>query len=288
MPSTNQTKQVKSSIEPVTQIGTADRLSSNPHKLFSQLCDRQLVTYLDKEALLTVRKAYAIAKDAYHGHLRQNGDAFIINALHSAAILAELKLDENSICAAILYDVYKRGGLSREELVAALSEDVATLVDGITKINRLNFASREQAEAENIRKMLMAMAKDIRVIIIKLAQRLNTIRTISDLSEDKQRWVSNQTLDIFAPLANRLGLHHWSNELQELCFKQIYPKRFKALVDVIKERDGNRSAKVRKMRADIHKSIKAAGILSEVSGRRKSPYSTVSYTHLTLPTTPYV
>lgn len=273
MSSTKQTKQVKQSTEPVAQIGIADRLSSNPHKLFNQLCDKQLVTYLDKEALLTVRKAYTIAKDAYHGHLRQNGEAFIINTLHASAILAELKLDENSISAAILYDVYERSELGREELTDALSDDVATLVDGITKINRLNFASREQAEAENIRKMLMAMAKDIRVIIIKLAQRLHTMRTVLDLSEDKQRWVSTQTLNIFAPLANRLGLHSWSNELQELCFQQIYPKRFKALVDVIKERDGNRSAKVRKMRADIHKSIKAAGILSEVSGRRKSPYS---------------
>ena len=154
MSSTKQTKQVKQSTEPVAQIGIADRLSSNPHKLFNQLCDKQLVTYLDKEALLTVRKAYTIAKDAYHGHLRQNGEAFIINTLHASAILAELKLDENSISAAILYDVYERSELGREELADALSDDVATLVDGITKINRLNFASREQAEAENIRKML--------------------------------------------------------------------------------------------------------------------------------------
>ena len=277
MSSTNQAKQAKPRSEPETEKNTQkqkpqDRLR-NSHTLFSQLCDKHLIEYLDSQALSNVHKAYMIAREAYQGHQRSDGVAFIIKALESARIISELKLDENSICAAILYDIYSKGSLSREDLQQAMNEDVASLVDGIAKINRLNFASREQAEAENIRKMLMATAKDVRVIIIKLAQRLDTMRGIGSLTEDKQRWVSSQTLEIYAPLANRLGLRHWSSELQELCFQQIYPKRYKALVDVIKERDGNRSAKVRKLREDIHKSITEAGILSEVSGRRKSPYS---------------
>ena len=274
---TNQAKQAKPHSEPETKTNTSQQQPQgrlrNSHTLFSQLCDKQLVEYLDSDALSNIRKAYMIARDAYQGHQRYDGAAFILKAVESARIIAGLKLDENSICAAILYDIYSKGGLTTQDLQEALNEDVASLVDGIAKINRLNFASREQAEAENIRKMLMATAKDVRVIIIKLAQRLDTMRDINSLAEDKQRWVSLQTLEIYAPLANRLGLHHWSSELQELCFQQIYPKRFKALVDVIKERDGNRSAKVSKLREDIHKSITEAGILSEVSGRRKSPYS---------------
>ena len=265
---TNLHKQVNSYLEPVT-----DRLPKNPHKLFSQLCDKKLVDYLDKDALALVRKAYAFATDAYHGKTRQHNESFIIHPIQVATVLAELKLDENSICAAILYDVLENEDIDRDDLAEAFTEDIAVLVSGISKINNLNFSSREQAEAENIRKMLMAMAKDIRVIIIKLGQRLYTMRNIHRLSDEKQRRVSLQTLEIFAPMANRLGLRHWSIELQELCFKQIYPKRYKALAGAIKKRDGNRSAKVRKMRADIQKSIDAASILAEVSGRRKSPYS---------------
>ena len=272
---TNQTKQAKSKPESAKNIfqQQPQDMLKNSHTLFNQLCDKHLVEYLGGQALSNIRKAYTIARDAYHGHQRADGAAFIVKALESARIISKLRLDENSICAAILYDIYSKGNLSKEDLQEVLNEDVASLVEGIAKINRLNFASREQAEAENIRKMLMATAKDIRVIIIKLAQRLHTMCNISGLTEEKQRWVSLQTLEIYAPLANRLGLHHWSSELQELCFQQIYPKRYKALVDVIKERDGNRSAKVRKLREDIHKSIVEAGILSEVHGRRKSPYS---------------
>lgn len=265
---TNPRKQANSKSEPIK-----DRLQINPHKLFSRLCDKKLAEYLDRDALVLVRKAYAFASDAYHGHVRNKGEHFIIHTIHVATVLAELKLDENSICAAILYDVFDKGDVTHKDVSASLNEDIAVLVDGISKINRLNFSTREQAEAENIRKMLMAMAKDIRVIIIKLGQRLHTMRTLDDLEEEKQRRVSLQTLEIFAPLANRLGLHHWNTELQELCFKSIYPKRYNALVDAIKERDGNRSAKVRKMNADIQKSLDESGVYSHVTGRRKSPYS---------------
>lgn len=266
---TKQTKPAKTYSEPVSE----NRLNSNSHQLFSQLCDKQLVDYLDKEALQSVRKAYTVARDAYEGFSRPNGDPYIIHPLYVAGIIAQLKLDENTLCAAILYNVYDRGGVDRETLVEEFNEDVASLVDGIHNINRLDFASRKQEQADNIRKMLMAMAKDIRVIIIKLAQRLHTNRTILNTPEDERRHISLQTLEVFAPLANRLGLRHWSHDLQELCFEQIYPKRFKALVDVIKDRDGNRRKKVDKMRVDILKSITEAGILSDVTGRRKSPYS---------------
>ncbi len=273
MSPTNPRKQAKLKSEPTIANVDKDRLQVNPHKLFNRLCDKKLAEYLDKDALVLVRKAYAFANDAYHGHVRNKGEHFIIHPIHVATVLAELKLDENSICAAILYDVFDRGNVTHEDVSTSLNQDIAVLVDGISKINSLNFSTREQAEAENIRKMLMAMAKDIRVIIIKLGQRLHTMRTLDDLEDEKQRRVSLQTLEIFAPLANRLGLHHWNTEFQELCFKNIYPKRYNALVDAIKERDGNRSAKVRKMSADIQKSLDESGIYAHVTGRRKSPYS---------------
>lgn len=267
------TKQQKPVSVNSESVAKSNRLQINPHKLFSRLCDKTLANYLDKDALVLVRKAYAFASDAYHGQARNLGEHFIIHPLHVATILAELKLDENSICAAILYDVLDKSDVSHEDVSLSLNEDIAQLVDGVSKINRLNFSTREQAEAENIRKMLMAMSKDIRVIIIKLGQRLHTMRTLSDLDDEKQRRVSLQTLEIFAPLANRLGLRQWNIEFQELCFKSIYPKRYNALVDAIKDRDGNRSAKVRKMNADIQKSLDESGIYSHVTGRRKSPYS---------------
>lgn len=270
MPPTKQQKPANADSE---FIAKGNRLQINPHKLFNRLCDKTLANYLDKDALVLVRKAYAFASDAYHGQARNLGEHFIIHPIHVATVLAELKLDENSICAAILYDVFDKSDVNHEDVSTSLNEDIAQLVDGVSKINRLNFSTHEQAEAENIRKMLMAMAKDIRVIIIKLGQRLHTMRTLNDLEEEKQRRVSLQTLEIFAPLANRLGLHQWNTEFQELCFKSIYPKRYNALVDAIKERDGNRSAKVRKMNADIQKSLDESGIYSHVTGRRKSPYS---------------
>jgi guanosine-3',5'-bis(diphosphate) 3'-pyrophosphohydrolase len=250
-----------------------DGLPKNPHKLFDYLCEELLSSYLDESELKLVRSAYELAYSAHQGQKRHSGEHYIIHPIHVALTLAELRLDENCICAAILHDVVEDTPISVGDLSIKFGEDIAKLVDGVSKIEKLDFYSREQVEAENIRKMLMAMSQDIRVMIIKLADRLHNMRTLGSLKPEKQRRISLQTLEIFAPIANRLGLYHWNTELQELCFKYIYPKRYRALTGAVKVRDGNRKAKVRKMRADIQAAIDSANIYAQVAGRRKNVYS---------------
>jgi len=268
MPLAKFLKKAKNISEPVL-----DGLPTNPHKLFDYLSTEVLAQYVDEQGLKFIRGAYEFAHKAHLGQKRKSGEHYIIHPVHVALTLAELRLDENTICAAILHDVVEDTHISEEKLIKHFGEDVATLVDGVSKIDKLDFYSKEQAEAENIRKMLLAMSKDIRVIIIKLADRLHNMRTLSSLRADKRRRISLQTLEIFAPIANRLGLYKWNTELQELCFKHIYPKRYKALVGAVKGRDGNRSAKVRKMRSDIQGAIDSASMYGKVAGRRKSVYS---------------
>jgi len=248
-------------------------LPTEPNKLFEYLFGKVLTDYVDEQGLQFIRSAYDFAYKAHYGQKRKTGEHYITHPLHVALTLAELRLDENTICAAILQDVIEDTNVSEGRLIQRFGEDVARLVDGVSKIDKLDFYSKEHTEAENIRKMLMAMSQDIRVIIIKLADRLHNMRTLSLLRADKQRRISLQTLEIFAPIANRLGLYKWNTELQELCFKYIFPKRYRALTAAVKERDGNRTAKVRKMRADIQGAIEQAGIYGHVAGRRKSTYS---------------
>ena len=190
-----------------------------------------------------------------------------------AEILTELRLDSRSIIAAILHDVIEDTPTLKEELEDEFGREVALLVDGVSKIGQIEFDSKEHAEAENFRKMLMAMSKDIRVILIKLADRIHNMRTLDALPLQKRRRVARQTMDIYAPIANRLGLYQWSRELQDLSFQYLYPNRYEAIERAIKRRQGNRKSVIKKLQSAIEAELRSSGVEAEVIGRKKSVYS---------------
>ncbi len=249
------------------------RLTSRaPGKPASALCDT-LKEYLSDDAVDEVYKAYLFGAEAHAGQRRRSGEPYIHHPVAVAEILTELKLDRHSIIAAILHDVIEDTPTAKDELEKEFGREVALLVDGVSKIGQIDFESKEHAEAENFRKMLMAMAQDIRVILIKLADRLHNMRTLDALPLHKRRRVARQTMDIYAPIANRLGLYQWSRELQDLSFRNLYPKRYAAIEKGIKKRQGNRKSVIKKLQSAIAAELHRSGIHAEVIGRRKHIYS---------------
>ena len=197
------------------------------------------VNYLDDDNVHQIQRAYRFSKEAHAGQERKSGEAYIHHPLAVAHILAALHLDGRSIIAAILHDVIEDTPTARIQLAEEFGEDVAHLVDGVTKIGQIEFESTEHAEAENFHKMLLSMSRDIRVILIKLADRIHNMRTLDSLKTDKRRRIAQQTLEIFAPIANRLGLHTWTQELEDLSFQHLYPKRYDAIRKELGKRRGN-------------------------------------------------
>jgi RelA/SpoT family (p)ppGpp synthetase len=183
-----------------------------------------------------------------------------------------MHLDAKSITAAILHDVIEDTPTAKEKIAEQFGEDVAALVDGVSKITRIEFQSQEEAQAENFRKMLLAMASDIRVILIKLADRLHNMRTIAALKPERRRAIARETLDIYAPIANRLGVRQWAAELSNLGFAALYPLRYRIIDEAVRKRHGNRKAIVEKIRVAILAQLEREGLQAEVSGREKSLY----------------
>lgn len=239
--------------------------------LASDLCE-ELGEYLDQQAVADVYRAYDYGARAHDGQTRRSGEEYITHPVSVAQILAEMRLDSRSIMAAILHDVVEDTAITTEVLAEEFGEDVAQLVDGVTKINQIEFDSREEAEAENFRKMLLAMSRDIRVILIKLGDRLHNMRTLDALAPEKRVRIASQTLDIFAPIANRLGMHRWSRELEDLSFRHIYPKRYDAITKALKRRKGNRRSVLKKLNAQIVKHLSDVGIVARVEGREKNAW----------------
>lgn len=240
--------------------------------LISELCD-YLGTYLDKEAVAQVYNAYLFGAEAHEGQKRRSGEPYIYHPLEVARILAEMRLDAQTIIAAILHDVIEDTPTAKDHLEKQFGEDVAELVDGVSKINQIEFSSHEEEQAENFRKMFLAMARDIRVILIKLADRMHNMRTMAAMPRDKQRRIARETLDIYAPIANRLGVRQWAYELEELGFRTLYPLRHGVLKDVMRKRHGNRKAIVERVRKGILEQLKQEGINADVTGREKHLYS---------------
>jgi len=236
------------------------------------LVDR-LGTYLDKPSVRKIQDAYAFGAAAHGKQRRRSGELYIHHPLAVAEILAELRLDSSSVIAAILHDVIEDTPTAKEEIARKFGEEVALLVDGVSKISQIEFESPEHAEAENFRKMLLAMAQDIRVILIKLADRLHNMRTLEALPAPKQRAVARQTLDIYAPIANRLGLYQWSRELEDMSFQYLYPKRHRAISKALRRREGNRKAIVKKLQESIERELSHSGLTATVVGRKKNIYS---------------
>lgn len=248
--------------------------SPSPEKAIRAVCEKRLADYLSEEAIEDIYRAFRFAEQAHRGQTRRTGEHYIHHPIEVADTLADLKMDSRSLMAALLHDVLEDTPASKAQIVELFGDDVALLVDGVSKIGQIQFDSKEQAEAENFRKMLMAMSQDVRVIIIKLADRLHNMRTLEVMPDEKRKRISRQTLEIYAPIAERLGLYHWARELQDLCFLYLYPKRHDAIRKALVQRQGNRKRVVQKLRNSLIETMSAAGIEGfEVKGRRKTVFS---------------
>ncbi|MBW3643039.1 MAG: HD domain-containing protein, partial [Actinobacteria bacterium] len=187
-----------------------------------------------------ISRAYAVAANAHHGQVRNSGDDYIHHPLAVAMIVAELGLDDVTVAAALLHDAVEDTAVNLADVTSTFGPEVAVIVDGVTKLDRLRFDSREAQQAASMRKMLVAMAKDLRVLIIKLADRLHNMRTIAALPEAKQERIARETIDIYAPLAHRLGMASTKQQLEDLAFAALYPKRYAEIEQMVSIRSPER------------------------------------------------
>ena len=220
-----------------------------------------------------IQKAYEYAKAKHGDQLRKSGEPYIIHPVQVAYTLAELGLDEDTICAALLHDVLEDTDTSYEDLEKEFNEEVAYMVDGVTKLSKLQYASVEEQQVENYRKMFLAMGKDIRVILIKLADRLHNMRTLKFLSRDRQIANAKETMELYAPLANRLGVYSLKWELEDLSFKYLYPEDFREIVEGIDKKREERLKFIDQIMEQIKVELKKQKIEAEVTGRAKHLYS---------------
>jgi GTP pyrophosphokinase len=233
----------------------------------------QLERYLPSSDLPSITQAYEYSAKAHQGQTRRNGDPYISHPVAVAEILAGLHLDSGSIKAALLHDVVEDTASTLPEIQERFGDDVALLVDGVSKIDHLKFDSAAEAQAESFRKMLLAMAKDLRVILVKLADRTHNMRTISSLPVEKQRRIARETLDIYAPIANRLGVYSIKLELEDLGFKTFYPFRYKVLERSLRRAKGNQRQLLRKIEGKLSEALAEAKINARVVAREKHLYS---------------
>lgn len=234
----------------------------------------ELGKYLDSDQLLEVEQAYRLAFDAHHGQKRRSGEPYITHPVATAIILATMRMDYQSIIAALLHDTLEDTPVTKEQLIQEFGEDVAELVDGVSKLTQMQFESRIEAQAENFRKMVLAMVRDIRVILVKLADRLHNMRTIDAMPPQKKRRISRETLEIYAPIANRLGIHHFYVELEERGFEALYPMRYRVLQQAVKKAMGNRREIFRKIEHELQVALNKHDIHPfSIIGRQKHLYS---------------
>ena len=237
-----------------------------------QALERRL-DYLPPEQIERVRKAYLIGAHAHAGQTRKSGEPYITHPVAVAGILADLGMDVETIIAAILHDTLEDTPLSRSELESGFGTTVAELVDGVTKLDKVRFLSQQEAAAESFRKMLLAMARDLRVILIKLADRLHNMRTLGAMAPDSRRRIARETLDIYAPIAQRLGMNKFKSELQELGFRMLFPLRHRVIAARIRSLLGNRRESMSKIEAALSTRLQTERIAHRVMSRIKSPYS---------------
>jgi guanosine-3',5'-bis(diphosphate) 3'-pyrophosphohydrolase len=236
------------------------------------LSDR-LSTYLSTEQIQLVRRAYFYAEQAHTGQRRRSGEPYIIHPLAVANILANMRLDHQSLMASMLHDVIEDTGIPKTALAEQFGDVVTELVDGVSKLTHIKFESKEEQQAENFQKMVLAMAKDIRVMLVKLADRLHNLRTLGALRPDKRRRIGRETLDIYAPVAHRLGLNSVRVEMEELCFDAMYPMRSSLIRKAVTNARGNRKELVDKIAASLRKRLKEENLPSRVFGREKHMFS---------------
>ncbi|MEO8409398.1 MAG: bifunctional (p)ppGpp synthetase/guanosine-3',5'-bis(diphosphate) 3'-pyrophosphohydrolase [Propionivibrio sp.] len=231
------------------------------------------LNYLEADEIALVLEAYRFSDQAHRGQTRLSGEPYITHPLAVAGALAEWRMDGQAIAAALLHDVMEDTAVTKAEIAARFGKQVADLVDGLSKLEKIEFQSFQDAQAENFRKMLMAMARDLRIVLIKLADRRHNLQTMAPIRPEKRRRIAHETLEIYAPIATRLGLNNISRQLQDLSFKHIYPLRFRVLTRAVKAVRGNRRELLSKILDGIRGKLHESNIEAGVFGREKSLYS---------------
>ncbi len=252
---------------PSTATAPTDAAAASFDALTSKL------DYLDPADIRRVRDAYRFADEAHLGQYRASGEPYITHPIAVAGLCAEWKLDAQAIMAALMHDAMEDCGITKAELIERFGAPTAELVDGLTKLDKLQFSTREESQAESFRKMLLAMARDVRVILIKLADRLHNMRTMESVATDKRARIARETLDIYAPIAHRLGLNQTYRQLQELSFQHLRPWRYTALSKAVFKARGNRRDLVDRIQRDVEKSFSQAKLQVQVYGREKTLFS---------------
>ena len=230
---------------------------------------KNLGGYLDQDQLEQVKKAYFFAANAHSGQYRVSGDPYVSHPLAVAEILGKLKMDEDCLSAAMLHDVIEDSGIPKTFLKKEFNKEVANLVDGVSKLDKVELTSKKDIQAESFQKMVLAMSEDIRVIVVKLADRLHNMRTIKFLNKEKKTRIANETLEIYAPIAHRLGMHQIYRELEDLAFKNLYPSRFAILEEAIKKNSRGRKKILKKVESSIRQKLAESNLDFSVKGRRK-------------------
>ena len=232
----------------------------------------KLADYLTPSELKKVKEAYRFSDEMHLGQVRKSGEPYIVHPIAVAEICADWKLDAQAMMAALLHDVMEDQDVKKEELIERFGAPVATLVDGLSKLEKIEFQSLIEAQAENFRKMLLAMASDVRVILIKLADRLHNMRTLEHMAPAKKRRIAAETMEVYVPIAHRLGLNNIYRELQDLAFSHLYPMRYRTLAKAVKAARGNRREVVKKILESVKNTLATADLTAEVYGREKTLY----------------
>lgn len=228
--------------------------------------------YLPQEQIDLVKRAFVVARDAHEGQSRSSGEPYITHPVSVASIVAEMQLDHEAVMAALLHDVIEDTPYTEQQLTVEFGSSVAEIVEGVSKLDKLKFRTRKEAEVENFRKMILAMTKDIRVVLIKLADRTHNMRTLGALRPDKRRRIAKETLEIYAPLAHRLGIEHIRKELEDLSFEAMYPSRYALLQRITQMARGNRKDMIQKITDEICQRLQDIGIQARVFGKERHAY----------------
>lgn len=229
-------------------------------------------SYLPSEQIALIKQAYLMAKEGHEGQFRSSGEPYITHPVAVACIIAEMKLDHEAVMAALLHDVIEDTPYTEAEIAEAFGQNVADIVQGVSKLDKLKFRTRQEAQVENFRKMILAMTKDLRVVLIKLADRTHNMRTLGSLRPDKRTRIAKETLEIYTPLAHRLGIEHIKNELEDLCFEAMYPHRFRILKSAIEMARGTKQELIERISFEIKDRLNEAGIACRVYGKERPLY----------------
>ena len=232
-----------------------------------------LNTYLEPDKVAVILRAFELGDQAHEGQTRKTGEPYILHPVAVAGILANLRMDHQSVAAAILHDTLEDTPLTKDQIVGQFGEEIAELVDGVTKLDKMKFRTRLEADAESFRKMLLAMSRDLRVIFIKLADRLHNMRTMDRMSPAARQRIARETLDIYAPIADRLGMNVMKSELEDLGFANLYPWRHRTIAEHVKTVTGDRREVIESIRRSLKRKMSELGVPCRIQGREKTPYS---------------